>query len=348
MMNEFLKELQDSARQVMEGAGTPAKEESTWGQLVELGWLLTAVPEELDGLGLGADALCMLSGELGRNLSEAPFLPAALAIEALVQSGLENKAELLAGLTMGGELATVSLAGSDVVASGSGNSLTLNGKLVAVQSADNASQLLVWSNDKQCVALVAADQAAVEAVSRPSWDTTRRLFDVTLTGAAGVALAEGAEAAALVARLLNLRDFAMAADSLGGANALLELTIVHLTDRVQFARPLASFQALKHRCADLKVEIAAAEALLNDSLLKIAGQLGSDDAVFRGQKAKYLASAAYAKVAEECLQLSGGIGMASEYPCHLYLKRSMLSEHLGSQGSYEADIAEAFLRQLSI
>lgn len=344
-MNEFLKELQDSARQVMQGAGTPAKEESTWAQLVELGWLLAAVPEELDGLGLGVEGAVMLHLELGRNLAEVPFLPATMAIEALCHSGLANKAELIANFTMGGGFASAPLIEPEV----STHNGVLNGKVATVQSADNASHLLVWASDKSSVALVAMDADGVAFTSRPTWDVTRRLFDVTLTNVTPeYILAEDSVAEAMIVRLQNLRDFALAADSLGGSAALLDVTLEHLKTRVQFGRPLASFQALKHRCANLKTEIATAEALLNDSLSRVATEIGSDDAVFKGKKAKYLASQTYANVVEDCIQLSGGIGMAQEYPTHLYLKRSMLSEHLGTLGNrYAADIAETFLQNLA-
>ncbi len=345
-MNEFLNELRDSARQVMNGAGTPAKEDSTLPLVTELGWLLAAVPEELDGLGLGVQGACMLHQELGRNLAEVAFLPATLAIDALCHSDVADKAELIGRFTTG-ESITASLVDSNLSLNGS----SLSGVVAAIQSADLASHAVVWTVDARCVALINLEQAGVERLARPTWDETRRLFDVALTNvevSAEQILASGDAAVALVTRLQNLRDYALAADALGGSAALIALTIEHLQTRVQFARPLAAFQALKHRCADLQTEVAAAEALFNDSLSRVAESMGSADAVFSGQKVKYLACATYAKVVEECLQLSGGIGMASEYPCHLYLKRSMLSEHLGSgNGQYEVAIADTFLRNLS-
>jgi len=346
-MNEFLKELQDSARQVMEGAGTPAKEESTWPLVVELGWLLAAVPEELEGLGLGVEAACMLHQELGRNLAEVPFLPATLVVDALCQSSLADKADWVARFTQG-ESATAPLKDPEITADWQGDAVSLSGKISAVQSLDKCSHLLVWDNSASIVALLPTTTLASEA--RNSWDTTRRFFEVTLDTVAVVPeaiLAQGAEAKLLVERLLNLRDFALAADSLGGAAGLLEITLEHLKTRQQFGRPLAVFQALKHRCADLKTEIAAAEALLNSTLAASADDLGSATAMANGKKAKYLASATYAWVAEESLQLHGGIGMASEYPCHLYLKRSMMTDYLGSgTGEYQIDIANDFLQSV--
>uniref|UniRef100_UPI003F6B5CE4 acyl-CoA dehydrogenase family protein n=1 Tax=Pseudomaricurvus sp. TaxID=2004510 RepID=UPI003F6B5CE4 len=223
-LNEYLNELRASARQVMDGEGTAADETTLWPLTVELGWLLTAVPEELDGLGLGVHGVSMLHTELGRGLAQVPFLTASLAVDAIVQSDLEDKAELIGRFTTG-ECATGSLAGASTLTVTD----TLNGQMTAVPSADTASDLLVCVDD--CVALVKLDQAGVERTARGTWDTTRRLFDVTFTNVAltdQVVLARGEAATKLIARLETLRDFALAADCVGAASGLLDITIEHL------------------------------------------------------------------------------------------------------------------------
>lgn len=350
-MSEYLDELRESARQVVEGAGTPALEESTWPLIVELGWLLTSVPESLDGLGLGIQELCALNTELGKGLSQSPFLAATMAIEALVQSDLADKADWLGRFTMG-ETATAPLTDSRIALhqNDSGQAV-LSGLAPAVQSADTASHAILWTDHAGCIALVALQQPGVEVIERQTWDTTRRLYDVKLTNVPvddQVVIGSGEEAQNLVARLETLRDFALAADSLGGSAALLDLTVEHLRTRKQFGRPLALFQALKHRCADLKTMLAAAEALMNDSLAGLDNNIGTPEARLAAKKAKYLACSVYARITEESLQLHGGIGMAVEYPCHLYLKRSMLNEHLGaSEDHYTSYIADNFLENMA-
>lgn len=344
-LNEYLNELKASARQVVEGEGTAAAEDTLWPLTVELGWLLTGVPEEADGLGLGVHGLSMLHTELGRGLAQVPFLSASLAVDAIVHSDAADKADLLARFTTG-ECATAPLADVSTLTF----SDTLNGTLSVVPSADTATAVLVWGGD--CVALVNLDQAGVALAPRGTWDTTRRMFDVTFNNVAladQTVLARGDAATSLIARLQTLRDFGLAADSIGAAAGLLAITIEHLTTRVQFGRPLALFQALKHRCADMKTLIDAAEALLADSLARISdSQLAEVDSQFLGKKAKLVACTMFADVAEEALQLHGGIGMASEHPCHLFLKRSMLNEYLGSgDGKYELEIADRFLAQLA-
>lgn len=341
-MSVELAELQDSARKVMDSAGLAADEDAVWSQIIELGWLLVTVPEALGGLEAGIPGASIMHAELGRRLSTAPYLPAMLAIDAICQSDLVERESWLERL-VGGDLITASLAECGIRANGN----RLDGTAIGVQSADSASHILVWTVCNDVVALVALDQPGVEIVARSTWDQTRRLFDVRLANidlADQTILAEGANAAALIQRLLAQRDFALAADAIGAASALLDLTVEHLQTRVQFKRPLAMFQALKHRCADMKASIAAAEAMLADGLRRVSDSLDSADARHRSMGAKLLATSTFARVAEDCLQLHGGIGMADEHPCHLFLKRSLLSEHLsGSATGYAKELALGLL-----
>lgn len=341
-MTVGLIELRDSARQVVEGSGLAAAEDAIWSRIVELGWLLVSVPEALGGLEAGVQGACTMHTELGRGLSTAPYLPMMLAVDAICQSSLSERDSWLERL-VSGERVTASLADCSVHTDGK----YLTGAASGVQSADNASHILIWTAANEAVVLVALGQPGVEIVARPTWDRTRRLFDVRLTGVAltdQTIVAEGASAEFLIRRLLTQRDFALAADAIGGATALLERTVDHLQTRSQFKRPLAMFQALKHRCADMKASIAAAEAMLSDALSRSGDGLDSQNARLKAMGAKMLATAMFARVAEDCLQLHGGIGMAVEHPCHLFLKRSLLSERLsGAANAYAAEIASALI-----
>ncbi len=342
-MSIDLRELQDSARQVVDGAGVAAAEQESWTQLVELGWPLVAVPEDLGGLGLGLAGACTLHKELGRGLTSAPFLPATMVIDAVCRSELAEREGWLERLTTG-EYVAAPLCEPSVNLDGD----SLTGQARAVQSADTASHVLIWTESADCVALVSMEQSGVVAEERPMWDTTRRLFEVRFDNVTlddQLVLARGEQAQRLVTRLGTARDFGLAADATGGADALLTMTVEHLTDRRQFGRPLAMFQALKHRCADLKAGTEAAEALLFSSLGE-ADTDTEDEGIVEtdAEMAKYLACSAFARVAEESLQLHGGIGMAAEHPCHLFLKRAMLSDKLGRTGDqYELDIADSVM-----
>lgn len=341
-MSFELSELQDSARQVVNAIGVAAGEDIIWPQIVELGWLLVAMPEALGGLDTGIQGACTMHAELGRGLSTAPYLPAMLALDALCESNLKNRDSWLEQIAAG-ECVTAPLSESRISLSGE----TLSGTATAVQSADTATHALIWTVGDDVVALVSLEQSGVERIARSTWDKTRRLFDVRLNNVAlaeQIVLARGSEARALIARLQAQRDFALAADAIGGATALLNMTVEYLQTRVQFKRPLAMFQALKHRCADLKAATAAADAMLFDALRKAEGNLGSTDAGLKARAAKLLATSTFMRVAEEGLQLHGGIGMAEEHPCHLFLKRALLSEQLGRGSDVcAADIAAGLL-----
>jgi alkylation response protein AidB-like acyl-CoA dehydrogenase len=340
-------ELRDSARKVLAGQGVPAGEAATWPLVVELGWLLVAVPEELGGLGEGLAAACALYRELGASLAAAPYLPAMLAVEAVCHAAPGERHYWVELLTTGG-FAGAPLAEAVLSATPHGAGKTkLTGLASAVPSADKAGHIVVWTSDDDCVALVPLDRSGVAVERRPTWDATRRLFDVRLGDVElddSFVLARGAAAQALRRRLSTHRDFALAADSVGGAAALLDRTVEYLLTRRQFGRPLAMFQALKHRCADLKVLTEAAEALLLDGLARLGEAGGAVAAERLGQQAKSFATMAYSKVAEEALQLHGGIGMTSEHSCHLFLKRALLNVQLGrSNDRCDLDVAAGTL-----
>lgn len=347
-MNTEIKELRESAQQVISDSGLAADEKNTWPQIAELGWLMVSAPEDLGGLGFGIAGVCALQLEMGRGLATVPFLPAMLAIEAICNGDIDDREGWVERLSTAAEFISAPLADSPTKISNG----ALNGFVTAVPSADNASHVLVSSDD--CVALVPLNAAGVNVVARQAWDETRRLFDVQFNNVVldtKLTLASGAAAKALTQRISTLRDFALAADAVGGAAGILAMTVDYLQTRQQFGRPLALFQALKHRCADLKAQVEAADALLHDGLGKIAANFGSaeiaDDAENKGKAAKRLACAAFALIAEDALQLHGGIGMTEEHDCHLFLKRALLNDQLGHGDNYEMDLAENLLRRFA-
>lgn len=346
-MSETLNELRESARQVLGQLGLAADERKTWGLATELGWLLVAVPEDLGGLGQGLKGACAFHAELGRSLASAPYAPALLVIDTICRSPLAQRQDWVERLNSR-QYACTSLSDATLPEMRvTADSVTLSGLASAVQAADQASHLLVCGSQDDCVALVPLDHPGIQLNFRPTWDSTRRLFDVRFAEVAldpALILARGTEAQRLSRSLSTQRDFALAADSVGGAGALLEATVEYLQTRRQFGRPLALFQALKHRCADLKTQLVAAEALLGDSLDRIGDSPEAAEAQVMGKAAKQLACAMYAALAEEALQLHGGIGVTAEHPCHRFLKRALLNQHLGRQPHhYEAGLARAFL-----
>jgi alkylation response protein AidB-like acyl-CoA dehydrogenase len=297
-------ELEEAARKAFEGTLA----EDRWSMIADMGLLMAAVPEARGGLGLGGEAVGTIHVELGRALVSGPAIAQMMAIEAL--AGSDAPAELL-DRAMSGDVMTASLAA--------------DGTLTCVPDADRASHVLVVSPGR--VALAPLDGATI--TPRETWDRTRRLFDVAPSDD-GIVLAEGSAADALAERIEQLMLLALAGDSLGGAEAILGLTIDYLKTRRQFDRPLALFQALKHRVADMKTQLAAADALFR---ARAAGQAS----LVEIGALKAHATTVYRAIAEEAVQLHGGIGLTMEHHCHLFLKRATLNAALGG----DADRREA-------
>ncbi len=315
-----LSELQDAAQKAFPADALRPDRDASWGLIAEMGWLMVPLAEEDGGLGLGRDAAAMLHYEMGRVLSRAPLIPALAALQSVAASAhLADRQGWIERLTAG-ELVTLDLMLSPIEAEGH----VLSGTLIAVPDADIATHVLVTAFG--LVALVPLDAPGVTVTETPLWDESRRLFEVRLDRhIVDPALIVG-ETPDWLAHVGLLREellVALAAEALGGAAATLDLTVEYLKTRRQFDRPLAMFQALKHRCADLRTRIAAAEALL------WARAADADaDAVSLGAM-KALACEVYRFTTEEAIQLHGGIGLTEEHPCHLYMKRAQLDCWLG-------------------
>jgi len=309
-------ELGDSARKAFGDAPLGCDAEASWSKLTDMGWFMMTVPEQLGGLGLGSEATAVIHYELGRALVPGHAIAQMLVIEALSASGQQD----LLDSAMAGEPMTTSLA---LPGEGDGGAIT------AVPSADIASYVLIDRRDG--LWLVARDRCEITA--QPTWDETRRLFDVRVPATeTGLLIAQGDAAAGLRLQLQAKLLLALSADSLGGAEAALALTVDYLKTRRQFDRPLAMFQALKHRVADLKIAHSAAEALLWDRTT--AARLLADMGALKAH-----CTAAYRLITEDVVQLHGGIGLTQEYPCHLFLKRAMLNCALGGDAWHWEELA---------
>jgi alkylation response protein AidB-like acyl-CoA dehydrogenase len=313
-------ELHDAASKAFPpDALTPDRNDS-WKLVTEMGWPMLSLSEDAGGLGLGRDAAAAIHFEHGKALGTAPLIPAMATVQALgAATRLADQANWIERVTTG-EFVTVNLRAPNVTATGD----SLNGTLAAVPDADMASHVMIANPD--LAALVPLGAPGVTVTERPLWDKSRRLFDVSLDGYAldpALVMARDDEARTITNRLKAELIFALAADSLGGANTILNLTVEYLKTRKQFDRPLGMFQALQHRCADLKVLLDAAEALLWSR----AGKPEATLPEIGGLKAH--AADVYRRVCEEAIQLHGGVGLTAEFHCHLFMKRANLNVQLG-------------------
>ncbi|MCB2060840.1 MAG: acyl-CoA dehydrogenase family protein [Novosphingobium sp.] len=319
-----LSELRDAAQKAFPADELIPDRDESWKLIAEMGWLMMPLPEESGGLGLGRDAVTAINLELGRVLSSAPLVPALLTVQAIGASESLVDRDSWIERTCSGEYVALNLLPGDIALADAG---TLSGTLPAVPDADMASHVLVFA--KGLSALVPLDAPSISVSERKLWDESRRLFDITLDNCAvdeSLMLARDDASHDIANRLHGELQLALAADCLGGANAALDMTVEYLRTRKQFSRPLAMFQALKHRCADLKTHIAATEALL------WSRAVDADASVTDLGALKALAADVYRFVTEEAIQLHGGIGLTDEHQCHLFMKRAMLNLSLGGSG----------------
>jgi alkylation response protein AidB-like acyl-CoA dehydrogenase len=328
-VTELLQELRDSAQKAFPADNLCPPRDEAWKISAEMGWVMTMLPEEQGGLGLGRDAAAAVHFELGRVLCTAPLIPAMLALEGIAASDLVGRDQWIERIC-GGEYVPLNMLAGSV--DGSGGALT--GTLSGFFEADMAGHVLAGMAGRYL--LIPTDAPSVKLVERKLWDKSRRVFDLELSGYKpdpALVVAEGEAAKMLHDRISPQAQLAMAADSLGGASACLDMTVEYLKTRKQFDRPLAMFQALKHRCADLKIQNAAAEALLWQRAADQSASITDLGA------AKALANDCYVTTSEEAIQLHGGIGLTDEYYCHLFMKRAMLNAQLSGSGDHWREAA---------
>lgn len=348
-------QLRDSVRDLLADRAQPAAvlarcetdqphDLDLWRALAgDLGAGSLHVPEDLGGQGASAREVAVVMEELGRTVAPVPFLGSAvLATTALL--GCERAgagADLLAALGSGrsvGALA-VSLALPPGAAFPTGVTVAdggLRGRVTSVVDAVAADVLVVPVSGRDGPELhaVPVAQAGVGVVPAVSLDLTRPVADVTFDGAESTPLA--GDAAAALDGALCTGAALLASEQVGIAQWCLTTTVAYLKDRHQFGRPVGSFQALKHRLADLFGELALARAAARHA----ADTVGGEEARLAASVAKALCSDVAVHAAEEAVQLHGGIGMTWEHPAHLYLKRAKADQiALGTPGRHRQLLA---------
>jgi alkylation response protein AidB-like acyl-CoA dehydrogenase len=282
---------------------------SLWRQAAELGWLAVGLPEEFGGLGMGVRGLDVLHGELGRHMAPGPFIATLSAAHALAVAGDEATKQAWLPRVAAGE---VSLAVPAVLAGPS------SGKTALLGWPDAAAALLPGDGGRWSLVELA------EGVARPiaMWDRTRAVIEVDVAQLPpGAPLGDGAGTALTLAMAL-----AVAADSLGGAERIAGQTIDYLKTRQQFGKPLASFQALKHRAADLVALGALNEQMVANGVEAVAA--GDPDALIWAMMAKSEVVDGYVFTAADCIQLHGGVGFTWEFDPHIHMKRARMNEML--------------------
>ncbi|MEU0134039.1 acyl-CoA dehydrogenase family protein [Streptomyces sp. NPDC006296] len=297
------------------------------------------VPEELGGQGATHREAAVVLEELGRSVAPAPYLTSAVvATEILLALAADGgpAAVLLGELASGGRVAVLALPFTTPPGDAAAMTGTLERTVTGVAEAAAADVLLVPTADGLYAVETGGDGVAVQPLV--PLDLTRPVATVTLTGAAGTRLADAGPAADAVGRGLLAGAGLLASEQLGLAEWCLTETVRYTRERHQFNRPVGSFQALKHRMAQLWLELVSARAAARNAADALA--TGSPDAPLAVAVAQAYCSGAAVRAAEECVQLHGGIGMTWEHPAHLYLKRAKAdSLAYGTAGRHRASVA---------
>ena len=340
LVGRFLRERSPEAevRRLMET--DEGYDPDVWRQMAEqLGLQGLAIPEEHGGGGFGFLELTVVLEQMGRALLCAPyFATVVLAAQTLLHSGDDAaQKELLPRIAAGDLVATLALTEPDgrwrpdavqARATPAGDTWTIEGTKAYVLDGHVADLLLVAARTDAGLSLFAVDASApgLQRTLLTTMDQTRKLARVELAGTPGRLLGTDGAAGDVLDRVLDLAAVALAAEQVGGAQRCLEMSVAYAKERIQFGRPIGSFQAVKHKCADMLIAVESAK-----SAAYYAGWCAAeldDDLPVAAAMAKAFCSEAFTTTAAETIQVHGGIGFTWEHPAHLWFKRAKSSELL--------------------
>ena len=342
------KSSEEAVREQM--ATEQGYDEAVWGQMAEqLGLQSLIIPEEYGGQGFGYVELIVVMEEMGRSLLPAPFFSTVvLAANTLIHSGDDDaKAAILPGIASGETIATLAFteengkwdeSGITMTATASGDGYTLDGSKMYVLDGHVANEIIVAARTDAGVSLfhVSGDADGLTRTPLATMDQTRKQARLDFAGTPAKLIGEDGGGWAVLEQVLDLAAVALAAEQVGGAQMVLDMSVEYAKVRVQFGRPIGSFQAIKHKCADMLLEVESAKSAayyagwcaseLNDELPSVASL------------AKAYCSEAYFHAAAENIQIHGGIGFTWEHPAHLYFKRAKSSELLFGDPTYHREL----------
>lgn len=350
---EYLSEHSSLAhvREIFESDAGYSKE--LWKGIAELGWLGVSIAEEYGGAGYGYLELAMIAGEIGQALAPIPYGSTVyLAAEAITRVGSDDqKKQYLTGIAAGdliGTLAATEKAGS--LTEGSISATFADGKLSGtkfpVADGDTADFAIVLAkeDDGHSLVIVNLNAAGVERSRLDSLDPTRPQARLVFSDAPAARLGNAGAGWSITQDVLTRAAVLMAFEELGSADRAFDITFDFVMNRYAFGRPIGSFQALKHRMADLYAdrELArsncywAAWALENDA----------EELAIAAASAKISASDALEHVTIEMIQMHGGIGYTWEYDCHLFYRRAKVLAHtLGTTGAWREKLITQLIEQ---
>ena len=335
------------ARNVLEGEAS--YDEDLWSQIIEMGFTATSIPEEYGGLGLGYLELCVIAEELGRSLAPTPFSSSVyLASEAVLNFGNDSTKQVyLPALAAGEKIGAFAHTESNTSPTESNiecsfSDGTLSGTKIAVVDGDIAGFYIVTAKNDSSVGLYLVDASSdgVDITAQPTLDPSRSHAAVTFNQAKATELkSDWSDVLNLLDRAAVLFSF----EQLGGAEACMDMAKDYAMGRYAFGRSIASFQAIKHKLADMfiAVELARSNCYYGAWALSTdAPELPTAAATCRVS-----ASQAYHECSKENIQTHGGMGFTWEFDCHLYYRRCrQLAANIGSQAIWKDKLISSLER----
>jgi alkylation response protein AidB-like acyl-CoA dehydrogenase len=353
--NDQQQMLRDTTRRFLENEAPVARarelfgdpigfDRELWRKGAELGWSAPAIPAEYGGGSVSGQSvidLVAIAEEMGRFVFSGPFLGTNVVAAAIAEFGsAEQQKEILPGIASGDSTAAWCFAeasgiwdadGIRTTLKRDGGDLLLDGTKMYVDGARSASWLLVTARDDDGVVqvVVPADRPGVGIIPLETLDPTRPMCEVTFDGVRlprSSILGDPTTAGSAVERQLQIALVLLCADSVGGADRMLEMSVGYAKDREQFGRPIGSFQAIKHKAANMLLWLEASRAATYYAALAV--ESGLDEAPLAVSAAKSYVGESAGTLAEEGLQIHGGIGFTWEHDIHLYLRRAKSNEVL--------------------
>lgn len=365
--NDEQQQLRSTARTFLEehsgSAGVRAAmqseagyESQVWKQICELGWPAVIIPEQYDGLGLSYVELVALLEVMGESLLCAPFFSSVcLAANALLVAGTEEQQrEYLPQIAEGQMLATLAVSepsghwdapGIAATAHRDGTDYRINGTKRFVLDGHCADLVIVaarnpGSEGESGISLFAVptDTPGIERRALATIDQTRRLCAIEFSDVRvpqGALMGDPGHAWPALSKILDLAAVALAAEQVGGAQRTLDLSVRYANERVQFGRPIGTFQAIKHTCADMMLAVESARSA--SYYAACLASEGSEELPVVASLAQVVASEAFFRCAADAIQIHGGVGFTWEYDLHLYFKRAKSSESFLGDPSYHRE-----------
>jgi alkylation response protein AidB-like acyl-CoA dehydrogenase len=329
---------------------TEGYDPAVWSQMADqLGLQSLTIPEEFGGSGFTYVELLVVLEEMGSALLCAPFFSSvALAANALLTSGDdEAKKSFLPGIASGETIATLAITedngkwdfgGIECKAEKKGDGWVLDGHKMFVIDGHVANLIIVAARTKAGVSLFAVqdDAAGLTRKPLPTMDQTRKQARLEFSGTPATLIGTDGGAEPGLTKTLDLAAVALAAEQVGGAQHVLDASVEYAKTRIQFGRPIGSFQAIKHKCADMLLEVESAKSAAYYAAWAAAED--SDELPVVASLAKSYCSEAYFHAAAENIQIHGGIGFTWEHPAHLYFKRAKSSELFLGDPSYHREL----------